>query len=68
MPTAPLQPCPFCASIDLAIDHLGSAERPFFTVACEDCEATGPIAKSRTRAAKLWNTRRPPSKGDGGSR
>ncbi len=50
--------CPFCASTNNTIDHLGDDERPFFAVVCRNCEAEGPIAQNRDAAITAWNTRR----------
>lgn len=64
MAPKPLNPCPFCGKRDLEVQHLGSAERRFFVVACEGCEAEGPIARSAIKASEAWNTRAAP-KSDG---
>jgi len=65
MPARPLKPCPFCGKADLLyVDELGNEARPFFAVACGNCEAEGPVARTSGRASDLWNTRLT-RKGDG---
>jgi Lar family restriction alleviation protein len=60
----PMEKCPFCRSRDLAVSRLGTQDRPFFAVECEDCEATGPLAISYEGAVEKWNARPKPD-GDG---
>jgi len=54
-----LKPCPFCGSDDrLGVCDSGAA----FWVACDQCEAEGPVIshKNRTKAEAIaaWNTRK----------
>ena len=56
--TDPLRECPFCGS---SAQEYSVYSR---TVCCDDCEATGPVARSgiyHNEAARLWNTRPAPS-------
>ncbi len=54
----PIKNCPFCAARDAAVETIGSENRPFFAVACNVCETTGPVAQSYDGAVEAWNTRR----------
>lgn len=54
----PLVHCPFCGSRNLAVEHLGDHEHPFFVVTCRECEADGPIKPTAAEAMDAWNTRR----------
>jgi Lar family restriction alleviation protein len=52
---APLEPCPFCASTNVA--HY---EHPFskdFAVVCNLCGAEGPKRADHNEAGRLWNRR-----------
>ncbi len=47
-----LKRCLFCKSTEVAIISSGAN---FCYVGCYNCEAAGPIAKTKAEAAKLWN-------------
>jgi Lar family restriction alleviation protein len=61
----PIKPCPFCSSRDVAVETLGTENRPFYAVSCDDCEATGPLSDSYDGAIEAWNTRHAAKSGDG---
>jgi len=48
-------PCPFCGSTELFDGRL--IPQDAYAVNCEHCDATGPIAKSKAGAVRLWNMR-----------
>lgn len=50
-----LQPCPFCAHVDLAIDEIWPE---VWAVYCNVCKAIGPQSEAGIeQAAELWNER-----------
>jgi len=51
-----LKPCPFCGGTVLELIEPATLQ-PAYYVACEKCDASGPMAKSQWGASRLWNTR-----------
>ena len=53
-----LEPCPFCGSESVATEGDWQPERLVYTVACDICEAVGPVSNlNKKEAIKLWNKR-----------
>jgi Lar family restriction alleviation protein len=61
----PIKRCPFCSCRDISVDTLGTEDRIFYAVRCDDCEATGPLSQSYDGAVEAWNIRRADTGGDG---
>jgi hypothetical protein len=55
---APVRPCPFCGtSGQLRIErsiNLGKPNKNLFWVACKNCHATGPTARTQEKAEQRW--------------
>jgi len=50
-----LDPCPFCGSSFLVVEHMRQTR---FFISCPGCEACGPQSEfSRTKAIAAWNRR-----------
>lgn len=49
-----LKKCPFCGGTNLRVKPVWKTYR---FVACQDCKAGGPVAKTDERAIELWNER-----------
>lgn len=54
-----LKPCPFCGGGRQRVKPLWKGEYRF--VACLDCKAAGPVARTEEQAIDAWNGRREPS-------
>ena len=50
-----MKPCPFCGSEDVEL-HGAGPEGPQW-IACDDCDASGPVAHSKEAALTVWNDR-----------
>lgn len=51
-----LKPCPFCGSSHVTVAHQ-DPEKVQYAGQCVPCEAVGPAAETREKAAELWNRR-----------
>lgn len=63
MPEPRLEPCPFCSSRQLTVEHHSTGTGQHHYVNCTNCGADGPGGESRGEAITRWNRR--PKKGDG---
>ena len=54
-------PCPFCGSPN--VEHEEPQKDRFFAVVCQECDASGPLARSTYAAIALWNHRPGPAAG-----
>lgn len=49
-----LKPCPFCGGTDLDLVDIGEG---FTAIACNTCDAFGPMGPGEEGAAAEWNER-----------
>lgn len=51
-----LSPCPFCGSCKTTLHGLYSVNTCHYGY-CTDCETTGPVSKTKSKARRSWNKR-----------
>lgn len=49
-----LKPCPFCGGADLELEEI---DEGYYVVACETCDAFGPMGEGEQGAMENWNYR-----------
>ena len=49
-----IKPCPFCGSMDVKVESMGSS---YHTVVCRNCHAVGPNHNDKGKAITRWNQR-----------
>ena len=56
MTAAKIKPCPFCRSKNVKVWLYGTEKISHgHAVACEDCEAQGPVTLREVEAVRIWN-------------